>query len=252
MPQSTRSTFKQSEFDIRCEWGVEGLRRVAIGCKAIIIVDVLSFCTAVDIAVAGGASVYPYRYKDETAVAFAAQQDAVLAERDRRVGGFSLSPESLILIPRGTRLVLPSPNGSSLAAAAAEEAETDTPVFAACLRNAAAVARAAERFGAPICVVPAGETWDNQSLRPALEDFIGAGAVINHLRGSLSLEAEAAWTCFERFKDMLMETFNVCSSGKELNERGCSLDVELAAALNTSACVPVLQNGAFVDLLTVH
>lgn len=227
------------------------MRRVAIGCKAIIIVDVLSFCTAVDVAVAGGASVYPYRYRDETAVAFALRHDAILAERDRGVGGFSLSPESLILIPHGTRLVLPSPNGSSLAAAAAE-AETDTPVFAACLRNAAAVARTAERLGTPICVVPAGETWDNNSLRPALEDFIGAGAVINHLRGSLSLEAEAAWTCFERFKDMLVETLNVCSSGKELNERGCSLDVELAAALNTSACVPVLQNGAFVDLLTVH
>ena len=44
-----------------------------------VIVDVLSFSTSVDAACSAGATVYPYRWKDETAQAFAKSIPAVLA-----------------------------------------------------------------------------------------------------------------------------------------------------------------------------
>jgi 2-phosphosulfolactate phosphatase len=47
---------------------------------------------------------------------------------------FSLSPVSLLEIPPGTRLVLPSPNGSAVAASVAA---TGSVVLAGCLRNGA-------------------------------------------------------------------------------------------------------------------
>ena len=43
--------FEQDGFDIRCEWASEGLNNISQKCRAIVIVDVLSFCTAVDIGV---------------------------------------------------------------------------------------------------------------------------------------------------------------------------------------------------------
>ena len=43
--------FDQAEYDLRCEWGMQGLLALAPDSDAVVIVDVLSFSTAVDIAV---------------------------------------------------------------------------------------------------------------------------------------------------------------------------------------------------------
>ena len=43
--------YDQKDYDIRCEWGAEGLSELLPGSRAIVIVDVLSFSTCVDIAV---------------------------------------------------------------------------------------------------------------------------------------------------------------------------------------------------------
>ncbi|HKX30067.1 MAG TPA: hypothetical protein VJ302_20425, partial [Blastocatellia bacterium] len=53
--------FDQSEFEIRCEWGRQGASLLAPISDLLIIVDVLSFSTAVEIATARGAVIYPYR-----------------------------------------------------------------------------------------------------------------------------------------------------------------------------------------------
>ncbi len=42
--------FDQSGFDVRCEWGLDGLAHVA-SAEVVIIVDVLSFTTTVEVAV---------------------------------------------------------------------------------------------------------------------------------------------------------------------------------------------------------
>ncbi len=46
--------FDQAEFNIRCEWGIEGVERLAPDCDVVIIVDVLSFSTSVDVATRQG------------------------------------------------------------------------------------------------------------------------------------------------------------------------------------------------------
>src|SRR5262249_30252535 len=115
--RAIRMTFDQSGFDVRCEWGENGVQHLAPDADVVVILDVLSFSTCVDIANSRGAIVFPYRWKDESAAAFAASVNAELAGVRRRGDGYSLSPASLSDIPSGTRLALPSPNGSALSLA---------------------------------------------------------------------------------------------------------------------------------------
>jgi 2-phosphosulfolactate phosphatase len=135
--------------------------------------------------------------------------------------------------------VLPSPNGATLAFAA-----PDRTLFAGCLRNAKAVAAAAVDAGARVAVIAAGERWPDGSLRPALEDWLGAGAILAHLP-SPSADAMAAIDAFEGARDQLLERLLGCPSGQELVERGYPDDVRLAAELNTSTHAPRLDQGAF-------
>jgi 2-phosphosulfolactate phosphatase len=234
-------TFTQAEFDIRLEWGEQGVNLLAPISDVVIIVDVLSFSTSVEIVTSRKAIVYPYRWRDESAAEFARSIGAELAQKRRDVG-LSLSPQSLLNIPAGTKLVLPSPNGATLTLATGS-----IPTLAGCLRNARAVAEAAKKFGSRIAIIPAGERWPDGSLRPSYEDLIGAGAIANYLLGNLSPEAYAAKSAFLATENILAELLQHCGSGKELVERGYKEDVSLAARLNVSACVPTLQEGAYVS-----
>jgi len=235
--------FNQQEWPIRCEWGAAGIEALAPLCDALVIVDVLSFSTSVDIAVGRGASVYPYRWRDDSALEYAACHAAIVASPQRTaVGGYSLSPASLQTIPAGTRLVLPSPNGATLTLATGA-----LPTMAGCLRNARAVALAAHRFGSRIGVIAAGERWPDGSLRPAVEDLIGAGAIIAHLEGTRSPEATIALRAFEQSRPNLTTVLQQCGSGQELIGRGFADDVALAGALNGSQSAPLLRDGAYVN-----
>jgi 2-phosphosulfolactate phosphatase len=114
----------QQPFDARFEWGEAGVQRLAPHADIVVVVDVLSFATAVDVAVGRGAIVYPCRWRDARAEELAAQVDGVLADmRSGEQGSvpYSLSPTSLLAIPPGTRLVLPSPNGATLSQLAADD-----------------------------------------------------------------------------------------------------------------------------------
>lgn len=233
----------QSSFAIRFEWGCHGLEAVAAGCDVIVVVDVLSFSTCVDIAVGRGAIVLPYRWNDESANRFAIEQSAVLAAKGRvRAGAYSLSPASLAAIPPHTRLVLPSPNGATVSLQAAAYGTT----VAACLRNCAAIAEFARRTGRTMAVIGCGEQWDDGSLRPAWEDLMCAGAVIARLPGQRSPEAQAACDVFQQAESELPRRLRECASGRELIQRGFAEDLELAAAYCVSTCVPILERGAFV------
>jgi 2-phosphosulfolactate phosphatase len=208
------------------------------------VVDVLSFSTCVDVAVARGAIVLPHDWRRGSAAQYARENRAVLAAKQRVTSrGFSLSPTSLIGITAGTRLVLPSPNGATLSLRAARHAATLT----SCLRNCAAVAAFTHHFGRSVAVIACGEQWDDGSLRPAWEDLIGAGAVIAHLPGSRSPEAQAACDAFRESESQLRRLLRECSSGRELIERGFVADLDLAVACGVSECVPQLENGAFIE-----
>ncbi len=236
--------FDQAEFDVRCEWGAQGIAQLAPISDVVIIVDVLSFSTSVEIAVTRGATIFPYRWHDEGALEFAKSINAELADLRDRPTRYTLSPASLLEIPRGTRLVLPSPNGSTLTLATGQ-----TPTLAGCLRNARAVAHRARTFGKRIAVIPAGERWGDGSLRPALEDYLGAGAILIELDAadsqSFSPEARAARDTFAALKLELQTVLAQCSSGKELIEKKFARDVELASALNVSEHAPLLREGAY-------
>lgn len=233
--------FDQADFEMRCEWGVQGVLRLAPISDVVVIVDVLSFSTCVDIVSGRGAISFPYQWRDDSVSAFAKSVNADVAQK-RGSGRYSLSPASLLSVDSKTRLVLPSPNGSTLSLATAE-----TPTLAGCLRNCRAVALAAMTYGPRIAVIPAGEKWPDGSLRPSFEDFIGAGAVISYLEGKLSPEARLASEAFSGVRQSLGDLIKQCGSGQELIKQGYKQDVDLALEVNVSDCVPTLFDGAYMN-----
>lgn len=235
------SYFDHGEYDIRCEWGLEGMRLLSPTSDAVVVIDIFSFTTTVAVAISRGARVYPFAWRDGRLEEFARAVNAIPAIASRGdPRGLSLAPCSMLDLARGSSIVLPSPNGATLSLESG-----NTPLLAGCLRNATAVALAANRFGRRVSVIPAGERWPDGSLRPALEDLIGAGAVIHSLAGSRSPEARAAETIFLHFQADLLNTLKACSSGKEAADRGSQRDVELAAEINVSGLAPRLIDGAY-------
>ncbi|MGH9196398.1 MAG: 2-phosphosulfolactate phosphatase [Acidimicrobiia bacterium] len=100
--------------------------------------------------------------------------------------------------------------------------------------------------GGFISVIASGEQWKQSAeLRPAVEDLIGAGAIIAKLGGNKSLEAMTAEAAFQSVRDQLSSSLPRTCSGKELLEKGYGDDVEFAASLNVSDAVPILHEKAF-------
>lgn len=202
--------FDQHRYQVRFEWGVEGLGRLAAS-DIVIVVDVLRFSTTVTDAVARGESV-------------------ALADT------FATSI-----------------NGAPVARAAADSGAV---VMLGGLRDASAVARAAldeqRRRGArtSIAVIAAGERGADGTLRFAVEDQLGSGAVIDAL-GLLGVdhtspEAAAAGESFRGLRGAARHLLTASGSGQELVDRG-ERDIVLdAAAVDAASVVPVLRDGVFV------
>lgn len=51
--------YDQSEFDLRCEWGSQGVAQIAPISDVVVIVDVLSFSTCVEVAANNDAIIFP-------------------------------------------------------------------------------------------------------------------------------------------------------------------------------------------------
>jgi 2-phosphosulfolactate phosphatase len=242
--------YAQSDWPVRFEWGLAGVQRLGPDADVLIIVDVLSSTTVMSLAAERNALVLPYRWQDASAVAYAREHDAQLAAHRADVSAerpYSLSPPTWLRVPAGARVVLPSPNGANLAFAARDAGAV---VLAGCLRNAQAVASAAGQLGQRILVIAAGERWDDadeRSLRPALEDLLGAGAILAALPpADRAPEAAAAVAAYEALRDTLPATLDACASGRQLRERGYAQDVAVAAEFNVSTAVPILRERAFV------
>jgi len=244
----------QSSYRLRLEWGLTGAQ--VVSADYAVVVDVLSFTTTLSVALERGIEVFPFRWRDARAAEHAVRHGATLAvgrfEALSRGGArhVSLSPASLAEVVGVERLVLPSPNGSTIAFALAD---SGAQVVGACLRNANAVARwLAPRVagGASVVVVPAGERWHDDTLRPAVEDLWGAGAVLAGLVGlnglsgdGLSPEAATAVAAY-RAADLPYDLAR-CASGRELVDAGFADDVEIAAQHDVSELVPVLVGESF-------
>jgi 2-phosphosulfolactate phosphatase len=239
---------------VRFDWALPGAAAVGDGVEVAVLVDVLSFTTTLTVALERGATVLPYRWADPAGAAqHAREHDAELAVgRFRaRVGQVSLSPVSVRNAAALGRLVLPSPNGSTIA----YQLGAGTSIcLAACLRNAGAVAAwIAAHFQAMLAtaaVIGAGERWEDGSLRPAVEDLWGAGAVIAGLNAagwtSLSPEADAARAAYEAVRGDEHDALRACASGQELIASGFEMNVAIAAEVGRSHVVPSLVDGCFV------
>jgi 2-phosphosulfolactate phosphatase len=244
------SPLAQLTAGVRFGWALPAALALCDPAGALVIVDVLSFTTSVTVAVSRGTMVYPHRWPDPGVEAFAAAHDAVWAARRGQVSAshpWSLSPAHLLAAPAPERLVLPSPNGSAIAAAA-----TAGHILAGCLRNTTAVARwlSGHGFGQPdrpVAVIAAGERWPAGELRPALEDLLGAGAIIAALgpRAALSPEAAAAAAAWRHHRRDIIDVIHRCSSGQELTAAGHAPDVDVAAQYDSQETVPILAGGAF-------
>jgi 2-phosphosulfolactate phosphatase len=241
----------------RGERGVHALTALRFQVGVLIVVDVLSFSTVVDVAVSRGAHVMPSHFKlaaesAELAKLYGAQVVAPRAQRSAE-SPYTLSAETLDALPRDARLVLPTVNGARCVRAANENRVAT--ILAGCLRNASAVAAfaRARAAGTAIAVIAAGERWADGTLRPALEDDLAAGAILAALDADASSSPEAWYIAraYRAGRDTLAETLRDCVSARELIEAGYVADVERSFELDVSATVPVLgPDGFFSAALT--
>ncbi|WP_370180390.1 2-phosphosulfolactate phosphatase [Rhodococcus wratislaviensis] len=242
----------QLDYGLRFDWGLPGAKAIGAAADVAVVVDVLSFTTTLTVAVDAGIDVLPYRWNDESAERYARDSDAVLAVgRSQAANGqISLSPNTIRQTAAPRRLVLPSPNGSTISF----ELGAGTGVcVGASLRNATAVAGWIARHctsTSVVSVIAAGEKWPGGELRPAVEDLWGAGAVLSALAANgwgadASPEALSAMTAWRGVAHSLPQSLEACASGRELRASGYPEDVAIAAEVDRSTAVPVLEDRAF-------
>jgi 2-phosphosulfolactate phosphatase len=244
---------RQDGSAFRFDWGEDGLRALGPTSDVVVIVDVLRFSTSVSAAIEAGATVVPARDADEAATI--ARERGLLLAGPRGEGPASLSPTDLLCLGPGSRVVLASLDGSSLSCLAVDIGVRY--VLAGSFRNAAATASAAaERAGAAgvISVIAAGERCPGDgTVRAAVEDLLGAGAVLAALDPAAAVsgrrcspEAAAARAAFVAARPQLFDSLSRCESGRELEARRCGDDVAMAAACDVTSWAAVLEGGAFV------
>ena len=208
---SPQHPFAQSAYQVRFEWGVEGLARLAAS-DVVVVVDVLRFSSTVIQALERGETM---------------ATDA--ASRAVSINGVAVAEAA-----DGVVLLGALRNASAVADAVLAEQERRGA------RTSVAVIAAGELTsrepGAP--------------LRFAVEDLFGAGAIIAALsdRGidHSSPEAAAAGEAFRPLRGAMRHLLTASGSGRELADR--IDEVHAAAAVDASSVVPVLQDGVFAAL----
>lgn len=237
--------FQQLPYSVRLEWGPAAVRQLGPEVDCIVIIDIMSFSTCVNMAVERGGIIYPYPWRDETAQRYGEERGAEVASGKRRFAeGWSLSPQSMLQVTEGLKLVLPSPNGSACTFLARDLGKT---VYCASLRNLSATA-AACRHHERVLVVPCGERWaDDNSLRPSFEDYLAAGGLVSTLgRADASPEALAAALAYDGLGAARGQALAACGSAVELTGRGFAGDVALCLEENASRVACRLEGDRFV------
>ncbi len=229
---------------VNLAWGRHGVQQAAARGDVIVIVDTLSFSSAVATAIEHGGAIYPCTPEDDAA-AIAQQHCAVLAVSRRALperGRYSLSPLTYVGMAAGTKVVLSSPNGATLCRLAIGA----QVVIIGCLLNAQAVSAYLNRFWAKsaITVVAAGERYRQPTadgeLRFALEDFLGAGAILGHLATGQSADAQVCAAAFDASRAQVVDHLWQCESGQELAAQGYGDDVRHSAQVSRYHKVPLL------------
>ncbi|RLK48065.1 2-phosphosulfolactate phosphatase [Microbacterium telephonicum] len=207
------SPFDQSRYQVRFEWGIDGLARLAPA-DIVVVVDVLRFSTSIADAVAAG----------------------IPARLDSGAHATSLNGAAITAAAAahdGTVVLLGSLRNASAVARA---------VLAEQTRRAARTS---------ISVIAAGERDGRGGpVRVAVEDQLGAGAIIDAL-GALGIdhtspEAAAACESFRGLRGAVRHLLTASASGQELVGRDLRHEVLAAAEIDAVDVAPMLQGGAFV------
>ncbi len=252
---SDETLFSQDGFRCRLEWGRYGAQAAADRGDILVVVDTLRFSSTAVTAVQHEVTLFPCLWNEDI-VAFARRVGAVPGgHRTGEDNRFTLSPLCYINIEPGTRVALASPNGATCA----RYAPTVPYLFVGALLNAQAVAKHIAALMQPsnlnVTVLACGERWrtgsEDGDLRFAIEDYLGAGAILHYLGQNLSdrnLSPEAR-VCAGAFRsialpdgnNVLVTTLLECGSGRELRARGLESDVRHAAQLNLYDVVPMMH-----------
>jgi 2-phosphosulfolactate phosphatase len=247
--------FDQSGYRVRLQWGRRGAQAGAERGDVLVVVDVLRFSTTVTEAVRRGATIYPCPWnfnprRTAELLEHVVQMEIAVHDNDAPAKGrYTLSPLTYRDIKAGIAVILPSANGATCAHLGAK-----VPVlFVGALINAMATGKAvqleAERLDAGLSVIVCGERWTDEPskdvLRFAIEDYLGAGAIVSQISLPKSPEAQVCETAFLGCRERLEEVIWDCASGRELRARGLEEDVRFAARVNVTDVVAVMRGGRF-------
>ena len=246
--------FSQDAFKVKMEWGRRGAREAAERGDIVIIVDVLSFSSTVVAALNAGAVIFPYPPNlDGKRYASSIGAKYILGRAEAaRTRNPTLSPVTFNEKHLNERFVLTSLNGAYCSWIASKV----PALLIGSFLNASAVAVLASKLqqetGADITVVPCGEMWNDvreneDRLRPSVEDYLGAGAILAGLGGSKSPEAEVCAGAFKSSESRIIELVWDSGSGRELRERGYEEDVKYCSQLNVIGIVPMMKDGRFIE-----
>jgi 2-phosphosulfolactate phosphatase len=234
--------------EIHVEWGPVGARAAADRGDGVVIMDVVSFSTSASIVCEQGGTALVYSGAELDAMGGRTQAaeslGATIVTKERRTDRISLSPASLTAVGADERVVLTSLNGAACLAAANSAPTVLIGSLRTCTATAAAMAAALDdRTVRRWTVIACGEHWSSvgvdvagQPTRFAVEDWLGAGAIVAALRSvrahtTASAEADAA----SRTVDVAtIAGVTACISGRELFAKGFTADVELAVQLDAS------------------
>jgi 2-phosphosulfolactate phosphatase len=202
--------FDQSTYQVRLDWGLAGLERLA-DADVVVVVDVLHFSSRLADAVADGAEI-------DLAEAASWSVDAV-------------APALAVTAAAG---------GAS--------------VLVGGIRNASAVARTVQavqeqrQARTSVAVIAAGERDGSNDLRFAVEDHLGAGAIIAALTDlGIDHTAPDAAVAAEGFRALHRALGHLVSASGSARDGADAETVAAAARLDAVSTVPVLRDRVFVS-----
>ena len=211
------------------------------------VVDVLRATTTIATALANGAAGVIPVAEPEEAIALGNRlgRDRVLFCGERhsvRIEGFDLDNSPASFTPEavaGKTLILTTTNGTR----ALRAVTTAASVRTAALVNRGAVAEALARETGDVAIVCAGDANGF-----ALEDAIGAGALVDALRaldGGVELRdgARAAALLYRTVANRLADAIASADHAQSLAEKGFTDDVAYSAVLDVLDVVPALRDG---------
>ncbi|MFB8388220.1 2-phosphosulfolactate phosphatase [Microbacterium sp. NPDC055910] len=298
------SPFDQHRYQVRLEWGVEGLARLAPA-DVVVVVDVLGLSTRVTnelaaaagdgIAAGAGAVAAEAGSPDGTASrpdAVASGSVGTASRPDGAASGSGAASDDggtvsgCLGTASGSLGTASRPDGAASGSGTASDvdgtasdaggaasdpdaasddeatavlraaARVGAVVLLGCLRNASATARAVldeqtRRAGrTSIAVVAVGQRDRDGAPRFAVEDLLGAGAVIDALTklgiDHTSPEAAVAAEGFHGLRRATRHLLTASGSGQALLDGGARDVVLDAAAVDVVSVVPTLVDGVFI------